>query len=171
MTKDEIILHIYHSQDVIRYCMAICYEDHEELKSQVIIQLYNMPDYKLINAWNKNYIEYLAIVIAKRILGGRVKGSGDFYLQKKALSIQEGYGLDITEIVPEQNGKLERIESIVNSLHWYNKILFNYHYIDGYKLREIAEMTGINLKSIAYTIDKTRKEIKKQLKENGTDNN
>jgi DNA-directed RNA polymerase specialized sigma24 family protein len=44
-----------------------------------------------------------------------------------------------------------------------------YHYVDGYKLREIAELTGINLKSVAYTISKTRKEIKKQLKEYGID--
>jgi DNA-directed RNA polymerase specialized sigma24 family protein len=169
MTKDEIILHVYQSQDVVRYCMAICFNDHEELKSQVIIQLYNMPEQKLQNAWNKNYIEYLAIVIAKRILGGRVKGSGDFYLHRSHLSIQEGYGLDISETPPETSKKLELIEGIVNSRHWYEKTLFMYHYVDGYKLREIAELTGINLKSVAYTISKTRKEIKKQLKEYGID--
>lgn len=167
MTKDEIILHVYQSPDVMRYCMAICFNDHEELKSQVIIQLYNMPDQKLQNAWNKGYIEYLSIVIAKRILGGRVKGSGDFYLHKNHLSIQEGYGLDVSETAPEQSKKLELIETIVSNSHWYNKTLFNYHYVDGYKLREISELTGINIKSVAYTIDKTRKEIKKQLKEYG----
>jgi DNA-directed RNA polymerase specialized sigma24 family protein len=167
MTKDEIILHVYQSPDVMRYCMAICFNDHEELKSQVIIQLYNMPDQKLQNAWNKGYIEYLSIVIAKRILGGRVKGSGDFYLHRSHLSLSEGYGLDVSEPAPEQSKKLEQIETITSNLHWYNKTLFNYHYVDGYKLREIAELTGINIKSVAYTIDKTRKEIKKQLKEYG----
>jgi DNA-directed RNA polymerase specialized sigma24 family protein len=167
MTKDEIILHIYQSQDVVRYCMAICFNDHEELKSQVIIQLYNMPDQKLQNAWNKGYIEYLAIVIAKRILGGRVKGSGDFYLHKNNLSLSEGYGLDVAEEPSVNNDKLLLIENIVNSGHWYDRTLWNYHYVDGYKLREIAEITGINLKSIAYTISKKRKEIKERLKEYG----
>lgn len=167
MTKDEIILYVYQSQDVVRYCMAICFNDHEELKSQVIIQLYNMPEQKLKDAWNKNYIEYLAIVIAKRILGGRVKGSGDFYLHKNHLSLSEGYGLDVADEPSSSNEKLVLIEDIVNSTHWYSKALWNYHYVDGYKLREISEMTGINLKSVAYTISKTRKEIKQRLKEYG----
>jgi DNA-directed RNA polymerase specialized sigma24 family protein len=83
--------------------------------------------------------------------------------------LSEGYGLDVAEVSPESNNKLELIEKIVNSRHWYEKTLFMYHYVDGYKLREISELTGINLKSVAYTISKTRKEIKKQLKEHGID--
>jgi DNA-directed RNA polymerase specialized sigma24 family protein len=58
---------------------------------------------------------------------------------------------------------MDKIEQIVNSIHWYDRTLFNYHYKMGYKLREISEMTGINLKSIAYTIKKTRDKIKKEL--------
>lgn len=161
MTKDDIIVKVYYSETVVKYCRAI-HPEYEELKSQLIIQLLDMKDNKLFDAVNNNYLEYLCFVICKRIVAGRVKGSGMFYLAKNHLSLEEGYGADIT-IEEERNDYLEEIDNIVNTLHWYDKTLFNYHYKMGYKLREIAEMTGINLKSIAYTIKKTREKIKREL--------
>jgi hypothetical protein len=164
MNKDEIIVMVYTNDAVIRYCRAI-HPEYEELKSQLIIQLINMKEIKLLNAVNNNYLEYLCFVICKRIVAGRVKDSGMFYLNKNHLSIQEGYGVDVS-IEEEKNDYIDEIEAIVNNQHWYDKTLFNYHYKQGYKLREISEMTGINLKSIAYTIKKTRDKIKKELNDN-----
>ena len=164
MNKDEIIVMMYQSDIIIRYCRTITPE-YDELKSQLIIQLIQMPEVKLTTALQKGYLEYLCFVICKRILAGRVKGSGMFYLAKNHLSISEGWGIDKADesIDDDTIKKVDDINDIVNNLHWYSKTLFNLHYRDGYKLREIAEMTGINLKSIAYDIKKTRNEIKKQL--------
>jgi hypothetical protein len=165
MSKDEIIVQMYQSDVIIRYCRAITNE-YDELKSQLIIQLIQMPESKLITAEQKGYLEYMCFVICKRIVAGRVKGSGMFYLAKNHLSIQEGWGVDKADDSGEEETlkKIDDINDIINSTHWYNKILFNFHYKDGYKLREISEMTGINLKSVAYTIKKTREEIKIKLK-------
>lgn len=168
MTKDEILVYCYENKAVIAYCKSICRTDWQELKSQLIIQLIKMPESKIQTAYQKNYLEYLCLVICKRIVAGRVKDSGHFYLNKRNLSLEEGYGLDIAETSSDDNEKIEKIENIVNNTHWYQKTLFNLHYIDGYKLREISEMTGINIKSVAYTINKTRKEIKNKLKEYGS---
>jgi DNA-directed RNA polymerase specialized sigma24 family protein len=170
MNKDEILVYIYNNQSIIAYCKTICSNDWQELKSQLIIQLIKMPDYKLLQAQQKNYLEYLCFVIAKRIVAGRVKDSGDFYLSKNHLSLEEGYGLDVIEEDFINNDKIDKIEIEINKLHWYAKTLFNYVYKDGYKLREISEMTGINLKSISYTINKTKKEIKNKFGQNGTNN-
>lgn len=165
MNKDELIVMIYQSDVIIRYCKTI-HPEYDELKSQLIIQLIQMPEHKILTAHQNNYLEYMCFVICKRIVAGRVKGSGMFYLAKNHLSIQEGWGIDKTDESIEDDSlkKIDDINDIINNSHWYNKILFNFHYKDGYKLREIAEMTGINLKSVAYTIKKTRDEIKKQLK-------
>lgn len=156
---------MYQSDIIIRYCKTITPE-WDELKSQLIIQLIQMPEHKLITAEQNNYLEYMCFVICKRILAGRVKGSGMFYLAKNHLSLEEGYGADKADESTDDDAvrKIDDINDIVNNCHWYSKILFNFHYKDGYKLREIAEMTGINLKSVAYDIKKTRDEIKKQLK-------
>ena len=165
MSKDEIIVEMYQSDVIIRYCRTITPE-YDELKSQLIIQLIQMPESKLLTAKERGYLEYMCFVICKRIVAGRVKGSGMFYLAKNHLSIQEGWGVDKADESTEEETlkKIDDINDIINTTHWYNKILFNFHYKDGYKLREISEMTGINLKSVAYTIKKTREEIKMKLK-------
>lgn len=169
MTKDEIIISVYGNKKIIAYCKTISPSDWEELKSQLVIQLIKMKEPKLLRAQQSNYLEYLCFTICKRILYGNVKDSGMFYLNKKHLSLEEGYGADVT-VENESNDYLDKIDEILNSIHWYQKILFNYHYKQGYKLREIADMTGINLKSISYTINKTRNEIKNKLKEYDNNN-
>jgi hypothetical protein len=163
-TKDEIVVMMYESDIILRYCRTITPE-YDELKSQLIIQLIQMPEHKLTTALERGYLEYLCFVICKRIVAGRVKDSGMFYLPKNHLSLEEGYGLDRADESTEDETlrKIDDITDIVNSCHWYEKTLFNYFYNDGYKLREIADMTGINLKSVAYTIKKTRQEIKNKL--------
>jgi hypothetical protein len=165
--KDRIIIKIYESKVIEAYCRTL-HNDYEELKSQLIYQLIKMPESKMVTAETNGYLEYLCFTICKRILYGNVKDSGIFYLNKKHLSLEEGYGYNIIDDSTDDDNTLRNLDivnEIVNGQHWYNKTLFNYHYRDGYKLREIAEMTGINIKSVAYTIRKTRDEIKKKIKD------
>jgi len=170
MNRDKIIEDIYFSSSIISYCKTMS-RDWEELKSQLIIQLLKMKEEKLMNAYNKNYMEYMCFVICKRIVYGRVKGSGTFYMKKKNESLEEGWGWDIIDDNYNENFYLDDIESEVNKEHWYDKILFNEYYKEGYNYREISEKYGINIKSISYTINKTKKKIKKRVEENGKDNN
>jgi hypothetical protein len=170
MTKDKIIEDIYFNKSIIAYCKTMSGE-WEELKSQLIIQLINMKEDKLMNAYDKKYMEYMCFVICKRIVYGRVKGSGMFYMANRTSSLDEGYGWDIIDETYVTNPYLDMIEAEVNKEHWYDKILFNEYYKDGYNYREISEKYGINIKSIAYTINKTKKQIKKRIEENGDNNN
>lgn len=164
--KDRIVIKIYESKVIEAYCRTL-HNDYEELKSQLIYQLIKMPEAKMVTAETNGYLEYLCFTICKRIIYGNVKDSGIFYLNKKHLSLEEGFGYNIIDDIDDDmtTKKLDIVNEILNNTHWYQKILFNYHYKDGYKLREIAEMTGINIKSVAYTIRKTRDEIKKQIKD------
>lgn len=169
--KDRIVVKMHESKVIDAYCRTL-HNDHEELKSQLIFQLLKMPEAKMVQAETNGYLEYMCFVICKRIVIGRVKDTGIFNIFKGGsrnnLSIEEGWGLnkadDETDYDYLSIKKIDDINEVLNETHWYNKTLFNYHYKDGYKLREIAEMTGINIKSVAYTIKKTRDEIKKQLK-------
>jgi hypothetical protein len=169
--KDRIIIKIYGSRVVESYCRTL-HNDYDELKSQLIYQLIKMPEAKMVTAEDKGYLEYMCFVICKRIVGGRVKDSGIFNIFKGGsrnnLSIEEGWGFDKEDEVGDDdysNKKIDRVKEIVDEMHWYSKTLFNYFYNDGYKLREIAEMTGINIKSVAYDIKKTREYIKKKIKD------
>ena len=116
MTKNEIIVSMYGSDIILRYCRTI-HPEYDELKSQLIIQLIQMPEHKLLTAEQKGYLEYMCFVICKRIAAGRVKGSGMFYLAKNHLSIQEGWGVDKTDESIEDDSlkKIDDINDIINS--------------------------------------------------------
>ena len=55
MTKNEIIVSMYGSDIILRYCRTI-HPEYDELKSQLIIQLIQMPDHKLITAEEKGFV-------------------------------------------------------------------------------------------------------------------
>lgn len=162
MTKDEIIQSIYLNPKIKKYINSICPNDSDELTSELVIQLYKMDYVKLLLAHNTNYIEYLCFTISKRILYGNISGSGIFYKKSKVVDLIE----DIDHHEESNNDyeeNLEKVKEILEKKHWYGKTLFKLYYIEGYNLREISEKYGINIKSIHYTIDKLKKEIKKEL--------
>ena len=153
-----MILFIYKSDNVRKYCKTIFPNDFEELLSNIIIQLYKMNENKLKEAFDKGYIEYLSMKIAKRIISGRIKNTGYFYQPKNDLTLEEGYGLDI-EDEKEFNylDLLEEIDKIIKNTHWYDKAIFKYFHVDNLKFKEISKMTGISISSINYSLRKTRK--------------
>ena len=171
--KDRIIIKIHESRIIEAYCRTL-HREHEELKSQLVYQLIKMPESKMVTAETNGYLEYMCFTICKRIVYGRVKDSGIFNIFKGGSrnneNIDKAYSVVDENTDEEPYKDIDVINEILNGKHWYNKTLFNYHYKDGYKLREIAEMTGINIKSVAYTIKKTRDEIKKQIKDDRNSN-
>jgi len=163
MSKDAIIEWVYANKKIKRYIASICPSDKEELLSELVIQLYKMDLTKLVLAYNTKYLEYLCFTIAKRISYGTVSGTGIFYKKTKTSEISEKE-MEVKEDFDDYDEeKLNRLKEILEKKHWYSKTLFKLYYIEGYNLREISEKYGINLKSIYYTIDKLKKEIKKEI--------
>ena len=64
-----------------------------------------------------------------------------------------------------QLNKLEQIDCILDTLHWYDSELFKLYYYEGNTLDSIAAKTKISRNSIFTTIDKVREIIKKELNE------
>lgn len=171
MTKNEIIEIVYDNTSIIKYCKHFTNE-WEELKSQLVIQLYNMKYEKLLLAYNNGYLEYMCMTICKRIMYGNVPNTGFFYKPDRfadSIIIEECLEDITNEDEQHQNELLQKIDDILNTLHWYDKTLFEYYYKQGYKLREISDMTEINLKSIHANIKKTKEYIKNKLKQDGID--
>jgi DNA-directed RNA polymerase specialized sigma24 family protein len=61
--------------------------------------------------------------------------------------------------------KLEKIDCVLDTLHWYDSELFKLYYYEGNTLDSIAAKTRISRNSIFTTIDKVREIIKKELNE------
>ena len=64
-----------------------------------------------------------------------------------------------------QLNKLEQIDCVLDTLHWYDAELFKLFYYEGNTLDSIAAKTKISRNSIFTTIDKVRDIIKKELNE------
>jgi len=150
MNKDKIITDIYLNDSIIKYCKTISNE-WEELKSQLIIQLIKMKEDKLFIAKEKGYLEYLCFTICKRIVYGNVSGTGIFYKNSRTVSLEEGYGSDI-EVEEVECDRLDIIESILMTKHWYEKTLFNGNIVSditGLKGKEL----GVFMASIKDKVD------------------
>jgi len=162
-TKNEILEYVLKNRNIEAYIKTLTF-DWEELRSDLIFQLIKIEENKLLSVWNGNYIEYFCFTICKRIKFGNIKDSEFFY---KKLNIDElTYKHDIGDLENTiDTNELTKVEEEINRLHWYDKTLFQMYYKSGYKYREISELTGINLKSVAHNIGKTKKFLKNKFKE------
>ena len=69
------------------------------------------------------------------------------------------------EIDHEKLNKLEKIDCVLDTLHWYDAELFKLYYYEGNTLDSLAAKTKISRNSLITTIDKVREIIKKELDE------
>ena len=66
----------------------------------------------------------------------------------------------------ENLNKLEKIDCVLDTLHWYDAELFKLYYYEGNTLDSLAAKTKISRNSLFTTIDKVRTIIKDELDEN-----
>ncbi len=165
MSKDEIILEIWNSHQIIKYCKVVGGNNWEELRSELIGQLYNMNVNKLYKYKLNGFLEYVCFKICSRIKNGHVVNTGIFYQHNTADITWELPLLDFIDDDVYILGLYDKVLDLVDEQHWYNKTLFRHYYIDGMKLKEISEKYGINIKSIHYAIGKVKNEIKKQIED------
>jgi hypothetical protein len=158
--KHKIIEEIYLNKNLDDYYKYINPINNEELKQEVIMQLYNMNDVLFNDYVDKKILIYVVMTIAKRINYGTVKNSGIFTGVKMT---ELNFDIEDLSVVDNTENMLERIKSKVNNLHWYDKTIFNLYYEDGMKLKDISKATGINIKSVHYSISKSRKKIKSEI--------
>jgi len=164
MRKDEIIVLMLKSKHIELYCRAIygrkkMWCDWEELRSEMIMQLYKMKDERLFDAYNCGYLEYVCLTICKRIALGTISDTGIF---NQKVKFDELKGDFIDDNTPNHSEKIEDMLGEIRNLHWYDRALMEYT-LEGMKLREISDLTGINLKSVHYTVKKSKNKIKKNL--------
>jgi len=162
VNKNEIIIYIHNNIEIETYCKSIRPNDWEELRSELILQLFNMSENKIIIAYNGNFLEYLCFKIIKRISYGTIKSTGIFY--KNNIILTNDIFPDIVEF-NDKKEMVDRIWEIVEKEHWYQKILFTDYYKKGMTLKQISEKYGINIKSVFYAIKRLKIKIKNIINE------
>ncbi len=128
----------------------------------------------------KGLIRYSAVVIKRSL---QSKNSRYYYKFKKYYtridSMSSNSTYDITENgelsnpknlynLPEKEDlyqwhKLEQIDSILDTVYWYDRDLFKLYYYENNTLDSLAKKTGISRNSLFTTIDNVRNLIKEKL--------
>jgi DNA-directed RNA polymerase specialized sigma24 family protein len=167
MTKTKIIEVIYKDPAYRNVCRNIATPAlFEDLFHEVIINLLELSDEKIIEAKEKKYLKFLFVKIAHNSWNSK---HSPFYKKYRHNDINETIdlikGIE-SELDPELDFKedtfqnfTDEIKDKIESLDWYDKTLLKL-YIDIGEFRKISVMTGIKYGAVQYTIQKTIKKLK-----------
>lgn len=167
MTKTKIIEVIYKDPAYRNVCRNIATPAlFEDLFHEVIINLLELSDEKIIEAKEKKYLKFLFVKIAHNSWNSK---HSPFYKKYRHNDINETIdlvkGIE-SELDPNIDFKedtfqtfTDEIKEKIESLDWYDKTLLKL-YIDIGEFRKISVMTGIKYGAVQYTIQKTIKKLK-----------
>ena len=167
MSKHKIIEAIYNDSAYRNVCRNIAsLALFEDLYHEVIINLLELPDDKIQDAYERKYLKFLFVKIAHNSWNSK---HSPFYRkyrhndETESIDLLRGLesGEDPDLEIKEETFQdfTQEIKDKIEALDWYDKTLLKL-YIDIGEFRKISVMTGIKYGAVQYTIQKTIKKLK-----------
>jgi hypothetical protein len=132
-----------------------------DLKAEVFLVLCEMNEDKLIGLYERNELKFYIV----RIMLNMIKSDrSNFY--KSYRNYTEYVDNDIeAEVNFDKSDLVDKLEKNLEGLHWYNKEILKLYAIDFKKnAKELSRKTGIPYMSIVRTINKTKKQMKTNIR-------
>ena len=132
-----------------------------DLKAEVFLVLCEMNEEKLIGMYERNELKFYIV----RIMLNMIKSDrSNFY--KSYRNYTEYVDNDTEAIVDfDKLDLVDKLEKNLEGLHWYNKEILKLYAIDFKKnAKELSRKTGIPYMSIVRTINKTKKQMKTNIR-------
>jgi len=132
-----------------------------DLKAEVFLVLCEMNEEKLIGMYERNELKFYIV----RIMLNMIKSDrSNFY--KSYRNYTEYVDNDTeAEINFDKSDLVDKLEKNLEGLHWYNKEILKLYAIDFKKnAKELSRKTGIPYMSIVRTINKTKKQMKTNIR-------
>ena len=132
-----------------------------DLKAEVFLVLCEMNEEKLIGLYERNELKFYIV----RIMLNMIKSDrSNFY--KSYRNYTESVDNDTeTEIDFDKLDLVDKLEKNLEGLHWYNAAILKLYAIDFKKnAKELSRKTGIPYMSIVRTINKTKKQMKTNIR-------
>ena len=161
MLRNEIITEFWLSKSVNEAFEKMQpVELQADLKAEVFLILCEMEEEKLIGLYERNELKYYMV----RIMLNMIKSDRSSFF-KNYRNYVELLENDVEVIEADPSETYEKIELHLQNLHWYNRELFKLYALDFKKnAKELSRKTGIPYMSIVRSINKTKAEIKKNIK-------
>lgn len=141
----------------------------DDFKQHFYLQLLEMDEQKLFRAYLEGYLD----ILCTRIMWNqwRSKNSSFYFLYKNPKIVYEddlsNWTITDSETIDFDYSKAEVILNAKEE-KWidkqYHMTLFKLYYKNGHNYRQISELTGININSIAQSINKSIKYLKRKIK-------
>ncbi len=132
-----------------------------DLKAEVFLVLCEMNEDKLIGLYERNELKFYIV----RIMLNMIKSDrSNFY--KSYRNYTEYVDNDTeAEVNFDKSDLVDKLEKNLEGLHWYNKEILKLYAIDFKKnAKELSRKTGIPYMSIVRTINKTKKQMKTNIR-------
>ncbi len=161
MVKNEILAQYWTSKEVNDAFEKMQPEElRYDLKAEVFLVLCEMNDDKLIGMYERNELKFYIV----RIMLNMIKSDrSNFY--KNYRNYTEFVDNDYIADENDKTNMIDKLEVNMDGLHWYNKEILKLYAIDFKKnAKELSRKTGIPYMSIVRTINKTKKQMKTNIR-------
>jgi hypothetical protein len=161
MVKNEILAQYWTSKEVNDAFDKMQPEElRYDLKAEVFLVLCEMNDDKLIGMYERNELKFYIV----RIMLNMIKSDrSNFYKNYRNYTefVDNNYVADEYD----KANMVDKLEVNMDGLHWYNKEILKLYAIDFKKnAKELSRKTGIPYMSIVRTINKTKKQMKTNIR-------
>ncbi len=170
MKASEIINDVANSREYVQICKNIAQADHQDLFQELILILCEYNRLKLEQIYANGYIKWFIVRILKNqfcsVNSPFYKKNKEFLLRSQQIDftkssiIIEDYDDSKDSIIDHCLKELDT--SNCDKDQYYERTLFK-EYMEAGSYEKLAKKTGINRKSIQYTIQKVKKDIRDNL--------
>lgn len=158
MDKNGIITELWQSQDLNEALKKMKpVEIQEDLKSELFLIICEIEESKLIDLYDKKQLKFYIV----RIMLNLVQSSKNKFF-KNYRNFEE---YNETEKPDETEQPIEVME-FIEGLYWYQKEILKLYTFDFNKnAKELSRQTGIPYMSLIRTLNQTKKELKKKIRQ------
>jgi hypothetical protein len=163
MVKNEILTQYWTSKEVNDAFEKMQPEElRYDLKAEVFLVLCEMNEDKLIGMFERNELKFYIV----RIMLNMIKSDrSSFYKNYRNHTEFVNVDKDFELINYDKMDLVDKLEQNLEGLHWYNKEILKLYAIDFKKnAKELSRKTGIPYMSIVRTINKTKKQMKTNIR-------
>lgn len=164
MTRDKIITSLYNDKDITDAINKMHPEElRDDLRQEMFMVILEMPEQKLKEKHDEGSLKWYLI----RTMLNMIKSDRSGFYVKFRRCNEELTDKHDSPDTPTHDELLDKVNGIVENVHWYEREILRLHTEGGKTFRDISRDTKIPYRSILETMKNTKHKLKRMIR-NGT---